>query len=213
MRKRIIALGDSITVGTFTAPTDRSPDTVAHPNYIELTKEALGYTELLNYARNGISISPASPTLPDRAMCRRIDLMEDGDLLIIAGGTNDYAASVPLGSPTDTDEFTFYGALDVLYKKVSKKYKDAKVYVITPLKRKVDGENEKGHTLADYRKAIEEKAKEYSFPTIDGYLVPIDPKTEEGRQAHILDGLHPNEEGHRLYAEFVISKIRELCSE
>jgi hypothetical protein len=53
MRKRLVALGDSITVGTYTAPTDRSPDSIAHPNYIEIVAEALGYTELINYAQNG----------------------------------------------------------------------------------------------------------------------------------------------------------------
>ena len=208
--KLLVALGDSITKGTFTAPQDPSPNTVASPNYAELLAEALGCSELKNYAMNGISISPASPTFPEHAMCRRIDVMDVGDILIISGGTNDYAAGVPLGSPTDKDESTFFGSLDILYKKAAEKYKNRKIYIVTPIKRREDGKNSKGHTLADYRRAIEIKAAEFSFPVIDGYLVPIEPKTEEGRRAHILDGLHPNVEGHRLYAEVLLAKIREI---
>ena len=35
----------------------------------------------------------------------------------------------------------------------------------------------------------------------------IDISTEE-KKKYMLDGLHPGPEGHRLYAEYVISKIK-----
>ena len=43
---------------------------------------------------------------------------------------------------------------------------------------------------------------------IDGYGVPINPKNAEEKKKYMLDGLHPGPEGHRLYAEYVISKIK-----
>lgn len=207
--KRLIALGDSITKGTYTAPGDPSPNTVADPNYAELVRGGLGYDELLNYAMNGISVSTATPTLPEHSMCRRIDCMQTGDTVIIAGGTNDYAAGVPLGCVGDREESTFYGALEVLFGKVRSKYDASDVYVVTPIRRQLDGENSRGHTFEEYRVAVAQVAEAYGFNVIDGFGVPIDPKTEEGRRAHILDGLHPNVEGHRLYAEYLISKMKK----
>ena len=43
---------------------------------------------------------------------------------------------------------------------------------------------------------------------LDGYQIPINPKIQEDKKKYILDGLHPNTEGHKLYAEYVIERIK-----
>lgn len=206
MTKKMIAIGDSITRGTYTGEGDWCPLSLAAPNFSQLIKEALGYDELINYGVNGVCISSTSEQEPERAITKRIDDFERADMALVAGGTNDYGTNVVLGTPTDKSDISFYGALDVLYKKLKDKYK--KVYIVTPICRMEDDKNDIGHTLEEYRRAIEKKAQEYGFPVIDGYKIPINPKTEEGRKKHMLDGLHPNTEGHRLYAEYVIERIK-----
>ena len=213
MKKTLVALGDSITVGTYRAPTDPSPNSVAKPNYIQLVKEALGYDELLNYAQNGICISTGNGPFPKDAMVLKFDRMEKGDTLFIAGGTNDYAAAIPLGDKDSTDENTFIGATRVLFRKAKAIYPGDSVYVITPVPRQLDEANASGHTTDDYREALSELASEFGFWCIDGRGVTIDPKDEAQREKYMLDGLHPNPEGHRVYAEYVLAEIERMKGE
>lgn len=208
MSKTLIAIGDSITHGTYVDKTDSGlKQFVAFPNFADLIKDAFHYDVLLNCGVNGVSISSTSDVNSDLAICKRIQTMPDADTAIVAGGTNDYATNVAIGSPYDKTDISFYGALDVLFNALKAKYK--KVYVITPIRRLQDGTNNVGYVFEDYRNAINEKAKEYQISVIDGFKVPIDPKNEEDRNKYIFDGLHPNKEGHKLYAEYVIKKIRE----
>ena len=47
MKKRLIAIGGSIMKGTYTAPGEKSPSSIAHPNFAELFAEAFGYDEYI----------------------------------------------------------------------------------------------------------------------------------------------------------------------
>ena len=208
MKKTLVALGDSITVGTYTAPTDKSADSIASPNYAELLRAALGYTELLNYAKNGTCISPLNGPFPSDALLFKFDGAALGDAIIISGGTNDYAAEIPIGTLADRCEGTFLGAARLLFEKIKDKYLPEHVYVITPIRRERDGKNRAGHIHRDYGEALALLAHEFGYFVIDGYGVPINPKNAEEKKKYMLDGLHPSPEGHRLYAEYVISKIR-----
>lgn len=207
--KTLVALGDSITVGTYTAPTDKSPDSISSPNYVELVAEALGYEKLINCAQNGTCISPLKGPRPSDALLFKFDKVAVGDAIIISGGTNDYAAEIPIGTPADRCEDTFLGASRLLFEKIKSKYLAERVYIITPIKRETDGKNGVGHTLCDYKEALALLANEFGYFVIDGYGVPINPKNAEEKKKYMLDGLHPGPEGHRLYAEYVISKIKE----
>ena len=205
MKKTLVAIGDSITKGTYTAPSDPSPNTVAERPFAKIVADALGFDEFINCGMNGTSVSRLAKVFPEHAMSVRIDKTPDADLLIVAAGTNDYAGCVPLGSYTDTEDISFCGGLNVFFSKISKRYKS--VAVITPIPRRDDGINAVGAALVDYSRAIEHFAKKYGFFLVDGSLVPIDAKSEEGRRLCMLDGLHPNEYGHELYANTVISAI------
>lgn len=206
---RLITIGDSITKGTYTAEGEKGPGSIASPNFAEGLKQRLGFDELINYGVNGVSISSNTATLPEQAIVKTIKNMERGDIIVLAAGTNDYGTSVPLGKIEDKGEDTFYGALYLLYDFLKTERANAKVFVVKPIRRQNDGANQAGYTLEDYRNAIEYRAKEFGLAVIDGYSVPIDPKTEEGRKKHILDGLHPNEAGHALYAETLYQAIKK----
>lgn len=206
---RLITIGDSITKGTYTAEGDSAPNTIASPNFSDALKEKLGFDELLNYGVNGVSISSNTATLPEYAIVKTVKGMQSGDIIVVAAGTNDYGTSVPLGRIEDRTEETFYGALYLLYDFLKTNRANAKVFVVKPIRRQNDGKNKAGHTLEDYRVAIETRADEFGLTVIDGYAAPIDPKTEEGRKKHILDGLHPNVEGHALYADVLYREIKK----
>lgn len=209
--RKIVAIGDSITRGTYTGDGESSPLSVAKPNFAQLVKDTLGYDELINYGVNGVCISATTKQESERAIARRVKEFEKADIALVACGTNDYGTNVALGEQTDNIDISFYGALDIVYKSLKDKYK--KVYIITPIPRLDDGPNVKGYTLDDYRKAIEIKAKEYGFFVIDGYEIPINPKIESDRKQYMQDGLHPNTVGHKLYAEYVIKQIKVYESE
>ena len=67
------------------------------------------------------------------------------------------------------------------------------------------------HTIlkADATKEAVQKicneAKEYGFIVINGFDFFFDPNKEEDRNKYALDGLHLNNEGHKLLADFIIS--------
>jgi len=207
---KLITLGDSITKGTYTADTESSPNTIANPTFSQRLKELLGYDELINYAMNGIAVSRTTTVFPEHAMSLRYQLMEDADTVIIAAGTNDFGTQIPLGTADDKEDISFYGALDVMYRGLKEKYPSSRIYIITPIHRHDEDANKLGLPLSAYRHAIEERAATYGFPVIDGFGVPIDAKNEEHRRRYIKDGVHPNTEGHRLYAEYVYEKIKEF---
>ena len=208
MAKTLVAIGDSITKGTYTSDTDTGANSVAEYPFARIVAEALG-CDFINHGMNGTSVSRTTRVFPDHAMSIRIEKVEDADILLVAAGTNDYGGCNELGSPEDREDVSFYGGLDVFFRGI--KAKDfKKVVIITPIPRQDEEKNSRGYTLEDYRCAIENKAREYGFPVIDGRGVPIDPSTADGRRRHMRDGLHPNIEGHRVYAEYVIKEMKKL---
>lgn len=208
MSKTLVAIGDSITKGTYMSETDLGANSVAEKPFCALVAEALGYESFINCGMNGTSVSRTARVFPEDAMSIRINNTPMADLLIVAAGTNDYGGCVELGTPDDVDDVSFYGGLSVFFGAIKDRgYKN--VAVITPIPRLDDEKNSRGYTLEDYRAAIEMRAREYGFFLIDGRDVPIDPKSDEGREMHMRDGLHPNEAGHRIYGEYVISRLSE----
>lgn len=213
--EKMIAIGDSITCGTY-AEGFANNDVVwgkVENTFSEIIKNSLKCENLKNYGYDGISISSCGQLYPEYSLCRYIDGFETGDLVLVAAGTNDYGNydGVDLGTVNDTEDVSFYGALHVFFTKLNEKYSNARIYVITPIRR--EGEeykNPKGYTLSDYRKAIEEKCKEFGLPVIDGTKIAIDPTKNEDKQKYILDGLHPNAEGHKLYAKYVLEQIFKM---
>ncbi|MBQ9728308.1 MAG: SGNH/GDSL hydrolase family protein [Clostridia bacterium] len=203
---KLITLGDSITRGSFFEHDEWG---VADPNYSQVLKELLGADELVCSGVNGTAISILSPTNTEYVFTVRAKELKDADVFVIAGGTNDFGNNdgVPLGTPEDTEDISFYGALDFLYRIVKENNPKAEIYAVTPIPRQWESENPSGHTLNDYRRAIEVKAREYGFSVIDGSKVGIDATTAEGRAKHLPDGLHPNVAGHKLYGNYLYQEI------
>ncbi len=196
----INALGDSITYG------DKLSDTgLAFPYVV-----ASGCMEakLNNYGWNGSNL--AGPH-PDRLVDRYPAMEPDADLILVLGGTNDYAGfhelGTPLGTAQDTTADTFYGGLNLLMCGLRQMYPDRDVVFMTPLRRVgYMRKNGSGFYLNQYAEAIRERAAFWGFRVIDLFNEPeLDFSSRSA--AYLVDGLHPNEKGHALVGACVYRRL------
>ena len=206
--KRLITVGDSITVGTYF--TADGGCFISAPNYAMRLKELLCADVLENRAISGVSYSATSPVMSDFAIATYCADIVGGDNIIVAAGTNDYGTNVVLGEPTDTEDVSFYGAVDYCLRTIKKNNPGAEMIVVLPLTRRDENiPNKAGFTLNDYRAAIAYKAQLLGALIVDGSKLPINPNDEKDTQDYIYDGVHFNEQGHEIIAEFI---YREYCA-
>lgn len=199
--KSAVIIGDSITDGLYTPTGESSPDVKADPIFWETAGELLNMS-FTGYGISGTSISRTTDTLPSYAMSIRYTEMINADLVIVAGGTNDYGTNVALGTIADQTDISFYGALNVLCDGLQSKYQGKRIVFITPLHRAVESANTAGATLEQYRQAIYDVARDvYGFAVIDGKTMGISCKNTSFKNVYIYDGLHPTQEGHDLYGK------------
>ena len=212
---KINFLGDSITEG---AGASRHEN--AYCMVIEREYEAI----CQNYGICGTRIAkqhtPSDNPRFDMDFCSRVEDMDaDADIVVVFGGTNDFGhGDAPLGSMSDRTPDTFYGALHTLYTELLEKFPESPIVVITPLHR-LNEDNPRGDsnkpqnvgTLKTYVEIIREVAEYYSLPLLDLYkesgLQPNVPITNE---KYFVDGLHPNDEGHKILARKIANFLQML---
>ena len=204
-------LGDSITEGYDAS----SPEKIFHA----LLKEELNLKDVRNYGVSGTRISRQDGGdinfIED--FCQRAERMEDADVIVVFGGTNDFGhGTSPMGVFEDRSNYSFYGALHCLSQILIKKYTGKPIIFMTPLHRADEvnggeGAKQGNYTLYDYVCAIKEVAKYYAIPVLDLYSVSmIQPQDEYVREKLCPDGLHPNNDGHRLIADRLKGFIQSL---
>lgn len=204
--QNLISYGDSITFQESWQP--------AVANALGCTQTAYGVGGRRLSGTFGMCIQENIDELPDSL-----------DTLLVLGGTNDWAQSVPLGDSDSVDINTFYGGLNVLIERLVTKYKLARIIMITTpygeLPQKVgtgaggDGwlnPRQNNHSLytRDYAEAVRVACKNWGLPYVDldnlGWnTINIDDFTKD-------DGgmIHPDEVGGKIFSEVVIGKLREL---
>ena len=205
----LIFIGDSITKGTYTAPGEPAPLSVADPNFATLLSQRFGMPDMLNYGRNGISYSSLSPVESAFALACVCEEFEEARNIFLLAGTNDFGTNVPLGAPEDRGDVSFFGAVDYVFSVMRKKNPEAAIFTVLPIPR-ANEINRLGLSLDDYREAISEIAERHGIYVIDGRKLPICPQNEEERERLLYDGTHPTEEGHRLMAEFIAEQAEKL---
>jgi lysophospholipase L1-like esterase len=145
-------------------------------------------------------------------------MVNDGDVIFVAGGTNDFQYSwSAFGEMADRTPYTFYGALHTLCLGLLTKYPTATIVFCTPIKRSQgsystpDSTNTLGKTLKDYAEAIKEVCEYYSIPVIDLYSKSgLNPHVAS--QAYLFDELltHPTQEGHDMIARVVTAQLKTI---
>lgn len=206
--KSAVAYGDSITYGIYNENGNKEALYV-NRRWCDIVSERLGFASLTNYAQSGISISSTSSVLSERALSKCYNEMrDDAEIVLIAGGTNDFGTDVILGTNTDREDISFCGALHILCRGLKEKYPEATVVFITPVDRKDSNANKLGLSLDDYRQKIKEIAGGiYGFVIVDGECAGFDAKNPEFCAKYMNDGVHPNPEAHVLYGEAVANAL------
>ncbi len=207
--KKIACLGDSITAGN-------AED--ENQNYVYHLQQASG-AEVLNFGVAATRI--ATRLIPheieswnDSFLLRAERMTDQYDVILIFGGTNDYARAnpTPLGDMASTDEHTFYGALKLLYNKVISAHPEAVVIAVTPLHREKEKDyGLEGLELLDYVNAVREVASLYSIPVVDLWNNSgIQAQNLEIMKEYLVDGLHPTSKGAKRIAERIYAFLRGL---
>ena len=217
--KKLVAIGDSITYGTGLLGTE-----------IPWAKQVASMLNMtfVNYGIGGSEIALNKANSPYNPMCvRYAEMDDDADLIIVAGGTNDWGhitgnVSIAeneylMGKFGDTEITTFYGALDTMCRGLLTKYVGKTVFFMTPIKRYSAStypyytKNKRGYTLEDYANAIKKVCGFYGIPVLDMFNgCSLNPIIEAIKTAYITDGTHPNFAGHRIMARQVAGYISSL---
>lgn len=204
--KKINFLGDSITKGSGASEYRYC--------FVEQFAAKTGAI-CRNYGIGGTRIArkkvPSEVARWDQDFCSRVEEMDpDADLIVVFGGTNDYGhGDSPLGEMSDRTVWSFYGALHVLYTALIEKYPAVPIVVLTPLHRVT--ESVKQPELKDFVAAIREVAEYYSLPVLDLFASSgLQPCVPVIRERFIPDGLHPNDAGHAVLADKLISFLRQM---
>lgn len=210
---KIAFLGDSITYGYGLVNMEN--------RYSTLVSQSLGMTEL-NFGITGTLVAKAGLNIADgKDFLSRAYLIDDADIAVIFGGTNDYFWS----------DHPIYGFGDQYFESAVKKLSDrikekrsGKITLfVTPYPHNGVGNfcggsywkesnrhdtsemNYNGHTLKDYVDIIEKTCEENEIPCLNLF-------DEFGFfwQEHTIDGCHPNETGHILLAKAITEKLNTL---
>ena len=208
-----VFVGDSITAGTGTTKI-----------YYEYLKETFGFRSVTAMGVAGSCISAASDYgQSNQPLINRYQNIPSADLIVIFMGTNDYGHETPLGSATDTQDGTFYGALNVIIPALVDKHTASKILFVTPMHRygfgtsKILGTqftsddlpNGVGAALGDYVDALKTVCAKNGVSVIDLYTeCTLDPSDTSVRSAYMPDGLHPNAAGHEVIAGIMESHLR-----
>ena len=179
-------------------------------------KRNTGLKEVRNYGIGGtrIALQTGNRQLPKddfrdvNSYCERFDKMEDADLVVVFGGTNDFGhGDAPIGQMSDRTPETFYGACHYLFTGLIKKYIGKPIVIITPTPREWDdmdfaiNDTVIHRSLKEYVEIIREVAEYYSLPVLDLFAYSgMQPKIAESKAMFMPDGLHPNDKGNEVIA-------------
>lgn len=197
-RYRLLTFGDSITYGT------NGTGGVVQKTYTRHLSELLNATEAEQYGIPGSMMSSYGSDFGLESGTNRYDALVDGDVIVVALGTNDWGLGgiIPLGSPQDTTDVSFYGATDIVLKGIKENNPNARVFVLSPIPRADSAYNPTG-TLQDFASALSVVANRYGFDFIDGAKMPLDATDTSVMPDH----LHPNDSGHVVYANYLFENI------
>jgi len=213
-RKKAIFLGDSITMGYGLEDQTKRYSSI----FCKMAD-----CEEINYGITGTLIARAGVSVPDNAaFIDRYEKMQEGDLVVIFGGANDYWWSdTPIGDENSKDAANFHCALRYLCQGLKTKYSGIPVMFVIPYQHRgygnfyggrdfmdacfhdTNAQNYLGNTLKTYCDLIRSICSRYDIPALDlFYNSGMDiPGSDEDAAKYTLDGCHPSAEGHNLLAQ------------
>jgi lysophospholipase L1-like esterase len=187
------------------------------PNYIE----HLEFAEIRNYAKAGAAYRDRPSPITDwQKISYQIDQAIASEinphLICFGAGTNDgianlgsYATAMSKATLADLDRTLFYEAVRYAYWKCRTQWPNAIMLAATPLQRTSDTPE----TLEPMYQAIKKMANRYGVVVADAtYETAIvrDFEVNGAPGRFLSDGLHPNDEGQKVYAQYMAAKILQV---
>lgn len=170
--------------------------------FYDWLKNILGLSATNSYGYSGTTIMPVAGQ--NRSFLERYSSMADADLIVVWGGVNDYGGGCVLGTAGDTDDGTFYGALDALCRGLILKYPGKDILFITPTPWKKTGATV---PLEEYVDAIIAVCAKYCIPVFDAFRRCNMPIIMDSGRRYTVDGLHLNDLGHEILGKSVANFI------
>jgi len=169
---------------------------------------------------------PGNTTVHARERFERDVLGLDPDVAVIQFGLNDSAIDVHLGETGPRVPLEMYEE-NLTYFVRTLKERNCQLIIMTPNpgrwtpellnkygKDPYDVSDPWGFNLknAEYAESVRRIAGEQRVPLLDVYRHYLDYDAIEGRDAEdlLLDGMHPNEKGHRMVADFLAAVIEGM---
>lgn len=212
--KKVVFLGDSITEGVGVSSQElRYPEVFADLTDTVISVDGISGTRVARQHQPTVD----NPRF-DLCFLDRADTLDvDADVIVVFGGTNDFGhGDAALGSFADRDEYTFYGALHGLLRRLITRFPDALIVYMSPLHRLFEGAHLNGYgqqkpALSAYVQAIREVCEYYSVPVLDLYASSgMQPALPVIRERYMPDGLHPSDLGARRVAERLAAFLRAI---
>ena len=207
--KTMLILGDSYSAGY---GLDHMAD-----SWTDLIADAFDMT-LYNVSISGSSF--ASGVRGKEPMVERCEYLvadEDVDIVILQGGSNDHAKSIPLGTPDSRDPETCLGAMNLILDTLQEKYPQADLLCFTPWVS-TGHLNSYGLDQSDYVEgmlAVCEMRDVLCYDASDTAANGMYIDSESFRRRFLLsarDPYHLNQSGHRRFAStFAAWLCENLC--
>lgn len=192
--KKLNALGDSLTY----SGTDLIADQAKA--YCGLVADRYGM-RINNYGIPSNQLGGLGTSGGATAMhIRYTDMADDADIITFFGGTNDCKAPIiPLGTVSDSDGSTFFGALKILCNGLLNKYPGKKIGAITPMNFLA------ADAALPYVNAVIQVCGMYAIPVLDLYrnggIYPQNAAQKAALMRNGTDTIHPGPTGHVIWAD------------
>ena len=221
--KKVVFYGDSITEGCKTTGFHVGFPMESIYAYPHLLSAEMGF----EYRNRAIGGSRFTYTTAIKQGCASgvktiFDQAADArwaDIAVVFYGTNDFHGGTPIGKITDTphtfeDVSTFFGSIDFAIRTLRRQNGNIKICFLTPLYRStpeawhpaIVNPETKLHLNDDYGQAVRRKIE----ATRDENIIYIDMwgclngRNFNKSAGNTIDGIHPNDNGHRLIADYIL---------
>lgn len=210
--KQFLIFGDSITV-TASISADGTYIEDADTSWVTYAKDIMQIGSYKNYAKSGARYRDFSGEYLQK-LSEQVDLAindatnNNTDVIVLSLGTNDlditdstdtYENAMKVSSVTALDRTKFYQAVRYAMWKLKTKYPTASCFVTTPIQRA------SREVYTKIYNAIVEMGKRYNFIVIDAYAesgIIRENEVSNGEGVYLKDGLHPNDNGDILLANY-----------
>ena len=220
--KKIAFLGDSITEGVGVSSAECRYENILSKK-CELAEI---FVDAIAGSRFAYQHRPNEDARRQLFFCGRAFFVPtDADILVVYGGVNDYLnGDAPFGEEGDSGFMTFCGATKFLMSTLRKRLGDDKPIVFmtpahcyykgvrdTELTSRYPDLADRERPLPDYVEFIEKTAKDFGIYVLNLYEnLGIDPNIPEHKEKYTVEGLHFNDEGHKVIAERLEEFLRSL---